>query len=120
MTALSEQHLDIINSACALLGADPVQNLDADVGGAGAASLLYKRVVDFNLGIYLFGFSKQVFSLSVIDGPPPATGYSFSFDLPPEAIELPLYLTDNPKDRMRRFNDYALVDGRVHADRNPL
>lgn len=117
---LSNQHLDIINAACALLGADPVQSLEDDVDGAGAAGVLYLPVLEFNLGLYPWGFAKQLFSLSVNDQVVPNTGYRFAFDLPPEAIELPLYVTDNVKNAERRFDGYVLIDGKVHADANAL
>ena len=113
---------DIVNAACARIGEDP-PDMDDDVDGAGPVSLLYEDVVDFNIGVYPagFSFSKQLFSLSVDDAiVAPASGYAYGFDLPPEALELPMYITDNPKDRQRRFNDYVLIDGKLHADKNPL
>lgn len=112
---------DIVNAACARFGEEPPDMTD-DVDGAGPVSLLYEEVVDFNLGVYPagFSFSKQLFSLSVIDGPAPASGYKLMFDLPPEALELPMYVTDNPRNPHARFSDYVLMDGQLHADRNPL
>lgn len=113
---------DIVNAACARIGEDP-PDMNDDVDGAGPVALLYQEVIDFNLGLYPagFSFSKQLFQLSIDDAiVDHASGYAYGFDLPAEALELPMYVTDNPKDRERRFNDYALLDGKLHADKNPL
>ncbi len=119
--ALEHQNLDIINAACAMLGADPVQSLEDDVDGAGPAGVLYQHVVDFNLAVYPFTWARRHFQLSVDDfAGELASGYRFAFDLPPDRLGQPLYITDTVKDRERRFHDYALVGDKVHADRNPL
>lgn len=113
---------DIVNAACARFGEEP-PDMEDDVDGAGPVSLLYEEVVDFNLSVYPsgFSFSKQLFQLSVDDAiVAPASGYKLGFDLPPEALELPIYVTDNPRNPDTRFNDYVLIDGKLHADRNPL
>lgn len=115
------QHLDIVNAACARFGAEPFESLDQDIEGAGPVSLLYEDLVGFNLGIYLFSFSKQLFALSVDDAiATPLSGYKYAFDLPPEALELPIYVTDNVRDPDHRFSRYVILDGKVHADANPL
>lgn len=121
MTMALLTHLDIVNAACALFGEDPPGSFDDDVTGAGPVSLLYEQLVDFNLGIYLFSFSKQLFALSVNDAvAAPKSGFKFVFDLPPQALELPIYVTDNVKSPDARFGRYVLLDGQVHADANPL
>jgi hypothetical protein len=116
-------NLDIVNGACALFGEDPPESFDDDVDGAGPVSLIYEKVVDFNLGLYAsgFAFAKQLFSLSVDDAiADPLSGYKYAFDLPPEALGPPIYVTDNVRSPDARFSRFVLLDGRLEADANPL
>ena len=114
-------HLDIVNAACARIGADAPQDWTTDTGDTGPISLIYEETVDFNLGVYLFSFARQLFQLSVDDTlVNPASGYRHVFDLPPERQGQPLYITDNVRNPDARFSRYVLIDGRVHADANPL
>ena len=48
--------IDIINTACARIGEEPVQSLTEDLGGGQSASLIYDETVDFNLGLQPSGF----------------------------------------------------------------
>ena len=114
-------NIDIVNAACARFGEDAPQSFDDDVAGAGPVSQIYETVLDFNLGVYQFAFSKQLFALSVDDAiTSPASGYARVFDLAPEALELPIYITDNAKAPDNRFNRYVLLDGQVHSDATQL
>lgn len=112
--------LDIVNAACAMFGDDAPLSFDADLGNGQSASVLYESVVEFNIGIYLFSFSRQIFPLSVDDAASPLSGYSHVFDLPPERIEPPIYVTDDPTDPDRRYDRYVLIGDQVHAADNPL
>ena len=60
-------NLDIVNAACAMFGEDAPQSFDDDLGNGQSAALLYESVLDFNLGLYLFSWSRQIFQLSVDD-----------------------------------------------------
>lgn len=112
--------LDIVNSACALFGEDAPQSFDDDLGNGQSAGLLYQSVIEFNLGIYLFSWSRQLFPLSVDDTASKFAGFSHVFDLPPERIEQPIYITDDVTDPDRRFDRYVLIGDQVHADANPV
>lgn len=112
--------LDIVNAACAQIGETPLQSLDEETDAGQSASLLYQDVVDFNLGLYVWGFAKQIRQLSRDDLTVPLSGFKLVFDLPAERIENPLYLTDDPTDPDRRFYRYQLVGAKVHADEDPL
>ncbi len=112
--------LDIVNAACAMFGEDAPQSFDEDLGNGQSAALLYESVVEFNLGIYLFSFSRQIFPLSVDDSATALSGFTYVFDLPPERIEPPIYVTDDITSPDVRFDRYVLIGDQVHADKNPL
>lgn len=109
-------HLDIVNSACALIGAEPLQDLDEEVIGGQSASLLYEAVVDFNLGLEPFSFAHELRQLSAVDGPAPASGFATVFNVPGPLLSPPLWLTDDPTDPDRRFWRFAQINGQVHSD----
>lgn len=110
--------LDIVNAACALIGEDPLETLDGEAGQA--AALLYEEVSAFNLGVYQFSFARTIRQLARVSGAAPLSGWTYVFDLPPERVGPPLYVTDDVTDPDRRFNRYSLVDQTVHADSEPL
>jgi hypothetical protein len=112
--------LDIINAACARIGADPLETLDEETDGGQAASFIYEDVVDFNIGLNPFYFAMEYRQLSRIDGARPFSGYDFVFDVPGERLGPPLYLSDDVTDPDRRFTEYVLSNGQVHASVEPL
>lgn len=112
--------LDIVNAACAVIGADPMQSLTEDTGGGPGAELIYQEVVEFNFGIYPFSFAREVRALSIDDNAHPLTGYSRVFDLPPQRIGPPLYVTDDASNPDRRFSAYKLSGDQVHTDAEAL
>lgn len=111
---------DIMNAACLRIGETPLQSFDDETPQGQAATLVYEEVVDFNLGIYLFSFSRKIAQLSVNDGAVPLSGWTYVFDLPPERIGPPQYVTDDITDPDRRFDRYSLVEATVHTDANPV
>lgn len=110
--------LDIVNAACALIGEDPMQSLDGEAGAA--AFLLHEEVSAFNFGVYQFSFARTLRQLARVDGAVPLSGWHNVFDLPPERVGPPLYVTDDITDPDRRFSRYSLVDAAVHCDADPL
>lgn len=113
---------DIINTACALIGEDPVENLLDDGGNGQKASLLYNMVVKFNLGLQPSGFSfaREVRQLSLLADVTPLSGYQFAFAIPGPYNGLPIYLSDDPTDPSRRFTAYILANRQVHSSCDPL
>src|SRR3954469_7973882 len=105
--------LDIVNAACAQIGEEPLQSLDDETDAGQSASLLYEDTVDFNLGIYVFSFSKQIRQFSRNDAGQPLGGFLYIFDMPPERIGDPIYMTDDPTDPDRRFSRYAIVNTQI-------
>jgi hypothetical protein len=112
--------LDIINAACAAYGDEPLQSLGEETSGGQAALLIYEDVVEFNLGIYLFSFAREIRQLSIVDGASPLSGYDHVFDLPAERLGAPIYVTDDVTDPDRRFDRFVLIGSTVHANANPL
>ena len=110
--------LDIVNAACARIGAEPLQDWDGDEGQA--AHLSYQDVVQFNLAQTPFSFAIEPVQLSLIDGATALTGYAHVFDVPGEWLEPPIYLTDDITDPQRVYSRYRLVRRQVHAADNPL
>lgn len=110
--------LDIVNAACARIGEDPLQTFDGEAGQAAIA--MYEDVVVFNIGVYPFSFARTLRQLGRVTAGAPLSGYDYVFDLPPDRIGPPLYVTDDPGDPDRRFSRYVLVEGTVHASVEPL
>jgi hypothetical protein len=112
--------LDIVNSACAEIGADPLQDLDEDTIGGQAAALVYANVVDFNLGIEPFEFKFEIRQLSQIADASPLSGYTYLFNIPGPRSGPPRWLSDDLTDPERVYNRFRLIRGQVHADDSPL
>lgn len=112
--------LDIVNAACAMIGEAPLQSLDEEIDAGMAASLLYQAVVEFNLGIHQFSFSKEIRQLSRDDTAALTAGYDYVYSLPPERIGDPLYCTDEPTNASRRFSAYAIVGQQLHSSATSL
>ena len=114
--------LDIVNSACALIGEEPPQSMTDDLGGGQSAALLYEATVDFNLGLQPSGFhfAREVRQLSRIEGATAYTGYDYLFDIPGSRSGPPVFLTDDPSDPDRRYVRFLLTNDQVHAADNPL
>lgn len=114
--------LDIINTACARIGEEPVQSLTEDLGGGQSASLIYEETVDFNLGIQPsgFAFAREVRQLSRLTDATPLTGYRNVFEIPQPYTGLPVFFSDDATDPDRRFDRFILTNGQVHSDAEPL
>lgn len=112
--------LDIVNAACAMIGEEPLQELDEETDRGQAAALVYQTTVDFNFGLYSFSFGKQLYQLSQVSGATSLAGFDYVFDMPAERLGDPLYVTDDATDPDRRFSRYALIKSQVHADCTPL
>ncbi|MFK0330905.1 hypothetical protein ACIQUB_07255 [Rhizobium sp. NPDC090275] len=114
--------IDIVNTACARIGEDPVESLTDDLGGGQSASLIYDETVDFNLGLQPSGFSfaREVRQLSKLTDAEPLTGYAHVYDIPGAYTGLPVFLSDDATDPDCRFTRYILTGGQVHSDADPL
>lgn len=112
--------LDIVNAACARIGAEPLQDLDEETLGGQAASLIYEELVSFNFGVHPFSFARKIVQLAKVTNAVPLSGWTLVFDLPPERVGPPIYLSDDITDPDRRFTRYTLVEATVHSDAEPL
>ncbi|MCH4541428.1 hypothetical protein [Ochrobactrum sp. A-1] len=114
--------LDIVNTACARIGEEPVESLTEDLNGGQSASLLYEEVVDFNLGLQPsgFAFAREVRQLTRLTDAVPLTGFQFVFDIPRPYTGLPVFLSDDIRRPDRVFDDFILTNGQVHSDADPL
>lgn len=114
--------IDIVNTACARIGEEPVQSLTDDLGGGQSAALIYEETVDFNLGLQPsgFAFAREVRQLSKLTDAVPLTGYQFVYDIPGPYTGLPVFLSDDATDPDCRFDRYILTNGQVHSDADPL
>lgn len=112
--------LDIVNAACAEIGADPLQDLAEDTIGGQAASLVYENVVDFNLSIEPFEFKFEIRQLTLKSDTTPLSGYTYLFDIPGSRSGPPRWLSDDLTDPDRIYNQFRLIKGQVHAMHSPL
>lgn len=118
--SLTAADLDIANAACAQIGETPLQAMDEETDAGQAASLLYLEVVEFNIGLYNFSFSKQLYQLSQVANATSRAGFDYVFDMPAERLGDPLYVTDDATDPDRRFSKYAIINSQIHASKTPL
>lgn len=112
--------LDIVNAACAAYGDTPLQSLGEETPGGQAAQLLLEDIIEFNLGVYIFSFAKQIRELSDDAFARPLSGFEHVYDLPADRIGQPIYVTDDVTDPDRRFDRYVIIGDQVHADARPL
>lgn len=109
---------DIIDAACAVIGEDPIDRSDPE--SSNSAIMIYEDVVGFNLGVYQFSFGRTLAQLSLVSNAMPLSGWTRVFDLPPERVGPPVYVTDDASDPNRRFTRYSLVGDTVHSDADEL
>lgn len=107
--------LDIVNSACAEIGADPLQDLEEETIGGEAAALVYASVVDFNLSIEPFEFKFEIRELSQVADATPLSGYTYLFDIPGPRLGPPRWLSNDLTDPDCNYTQYRLIKGQVHA-----
>ncbi|MEW6256832.1 MAG: hypothetical protein AB1592_12830 [Pseudomonadota bacterium] len=110
----------LANEACAMAGANPVQNLDAETSTAASVKLAYDRTQGFMLGVHPFTWAKSTRQLSRRAGAQPFTGFLYVFDLPADRIGPPIRVTDDASDPLRSFTSYLLETDTVHASAEPL
>lgn len=112
--------LDIVNAACAEIGADPLQDLDEDTLGGQAASLVYQNIVDFNLAIEPFEFKFEIRQLTNVADATPLSGYTYLLNVPGSRTGPPRWLSDDLTVPDRSYTQFRLIKGQVHAMHNPL
>ena len=112
--------LDILNAACAVIGAEPLQSLSDEISGAQSAGLVYETVTDFNLALEPFAFAHEFRQCSRRAAAAAGSGFLYVYDVPGPVLGLPRFLTDDPSDPDARFNRYILVGGSVHCDAEDL
>lgn len=112
--------LDIVNAACALIGAQPLQSLFEATPGGQAASLIYEQKVDFNLSLEPFAFAMEFRQCSRRSGAAAGSGFLYVHDIPGPTLGPPRFFTDDPTDPDRRFNRYILTGDGVHSDAETL
>lgn len=109
------EKLTIVNEACALANATPIQSLEAQTPAAAMVRLAYDRVLGYCFGIHRFSFSLSTRRLSRL-AEAPETGWLYAFDLPADRVGPPVRLTDAPKEPRRHFTDFLIEGPQVHAD----
>lgn len=112
--------LDVINRACARIGADPFLALSDEIVGAGAAGSVYDDVVGFCLDIYGFPASRAVVQLSRLADVTPANGFAYAYLLPSDAIGDPLRVIDEPTLPDQSALDFDLFGRHVYSDAESL
>lgn len=114
--------LDVANAACLRIGVGALgeEGLEADDDRSRAIASAYDDTVLFNLGVYLFSWSKTIVQLSLDDLATPLSGYTKAFDLPPQRIGEPIYITDDVTDPKRRFSAFAPIGEKIESDATAL
>lgn len=113
--------VDIVNAACARIGAEPIQSFDDETDIAQAALLQYEETVDFNLSLSTFSsWAMEVRPLSRNSGATPLSGWTYVYDIPGPRLGPPVWLSDDITDPDRRTVRFTLVGNQVHADDETL
>ena len=112
--------LQLINRACARIGADPLQDLNEDSIGGQSSDLIYNTIVEFLLGIYSFSFATKIVQLSQISGAQPVSGYKNLFELPADRLGPPINVTDCLGLPEVRFYHYEIIGSVIHCDASEL
>jgi hypothetical protein len=114
-------HLDIVNAACALLAADPLEGLDDETPGAQSAAALYFEVADFCLAMAPWSFARRTVQLGLLDGVVSNLGFNHVHQLPAELIGAPERLLRDPRLNASTVQAYDYdEERRVHSDWDPL
>jgi len=118
MAILTE--LDIVNAACAQIGADPLQDLSEETVGGQAGSLIYQSFADLALDLAPWTFASQTRQLNLLTDVVSMMGHAYVFQLPAERIGAPARLIDDISDPDSAVTSYAYEGERVHASCSPL
>lgn len=114
--------LTMINRACAIIGADPIDALDEDTPGAQIVSLRYDSLLEFCLGLNERGwsFATSTRQLALRDGVTPLSGWTKVFALPPERIEQPIKCAPTADWPRRHFTNYTIEGNDLHCDEETM
>lgn len=109
--------VELVNRACAVIGADPIDALTADVPGAQIASRRYASLLEAMIGLPIaWPFALRTKQLSKVAATAPLSGWSCQFVLPPEMIGEIVKVSDDATmpdghfDRFAREGNYLLAD----------
>lgn len=117
-----EEEILVVNSACAAIGADPIDSLDDDTPGAQIAKLRYHALLRFIVGLpWAWSFCLRTVQLSKIDDPAILSGWKFAFDLPKQiagqaVVGAPVAVADQKEFPDQKFTAYWLGDGHLTSD----
>ncbi|CAA0096248.1 Uncharacterised protein [Starkeya nomas] len=112
--------IDIVNEAARLVGATPLQSVDAQTSTAAGVKLSYDRVLTFMLGLHWFSWSLSTRQLSRLANAVPLTGYRYVFALPGDRIGNPRAIIADVKNPDALYHSWLLEGDQVHADDDPL
>jgi len=106
--------LTLINSACVMIGAEPIQSIDAEIPASQAARSVYVGLIDDLLSFYPWSFTKQTQQLQQLDGKPD-DGFAYRYLVPPDANGRPIQISDQ-NNFSYDFTKYSYVGQELHAD----
>lgn len=111
--------LDIVNFACARIGADPVQSFSDELFGGQIAEAIYAPVVDFCLALHEFPFALEQVLLTPA-AEPPLPGWTKVYVAPAGRVGDPVRVIASTGCPDRGTHRYQLVGERIHAEDEPL
>lgn len=95
--------LQIVQMAAIRIGEDAPQSMD-DILGSDTVELVYTAVVDFCLDLHPWDFTRETRQLARRFGvPSPMLGYSYTYEMPTDAIGEPLRVVDDLSEPDRPF-----------------
>lgn len=114
--------LSLINRACAIIGADPIDALDEDTPGAQIVSLRYDSLLEFCIGLPVHGFTFATATrqLSRRDGVTILNGWRFCHALPPDRIGQPIKVSPTADWPRVHFTDYIIEGNDAYSDCDAL
>lgn len=120
---MADDKIKLINRALARLGSAPLGGPAEETPKARSANAIYDDLVDFCFGLHDWTWARRTVALdkeTVDPATPIVNGWLYRYDLPDNRLSEPLKVLANPTDPDRPLRRFALEEGKLYADANPV
>lgn len=112
--------IDIIRAAHNRIGAEPPDDLNAELDGGVTAKMAYDLEVRMALALYPWSFAQKLYRLARLEAAPIA-GYRRKFQLPVEDIVIGAdRIIDDPRVEDDNFTDFKLFGHEIYTNAEDL
>ena len=111
----------LINRACAVIGANPIDALDEDTPGAQIAALRYDSLLEAMIGLPVaWSFALRTLECTRLSDPTLLSGWSYAYGLPAQRIGEVVKISDVADDPDRHFTRFSQEGAYVLANAETL